>query len=96
MMVFYYIIYTISPECYCAQLTHLAPECFEKLAFKKNKNATLKGCISKARANSELKLTFSESSFKTGRLRPLQPPLLLPAVRGAQRVKLYQNSCEEI
>ena len=27
------------------------------------KNATLNGCIAKARANSELKLTFSETSF---------------------------------
>ena len=45
-------------------LTHSAPEYFEKLAFKKTtKNATLNGCISKARANSESKLTFSESSF---------------------------------
>ena len=34
----------------------------EKLAFKK-KNATLSGCISKARANSESTLTFYESSF---------------------------------
>ena len=45
-------------------ITHSAPEYFEKLAFKKKtKNATLKGCISKARVNSESKLTFSESSF---------------------------------
>ena len=45
-------------------ITHSAPEYFEKLVFKKKKNnATLNGCISKARANSESKLTFSESSF---------------------------------
>ena len=47
-------------------LTHSAREYFEKLVFKKNnqkKNATLNGCISKARANSEFKLTFSESPF---------------------------------
>ena len=31
--------------------------------FKKTEHATLNGCISKARTNSELKLTFSESSF---------------------------------
>ena len=34
-------------------------EYFGKLAFKKKDNAN--GCISKARANSELELTFSES-----------------------------------
>ena len=35
------------------------------MAFKKKKkkNATLNGCVSNARANSESKLTFSESSF---------------------------------
>ena len=44
-------------------LTHSAPEYFEKLAFKKNKNATLNGCISKAKAKSESKLTFSENCF---------------------------------
>ena len=32
------------------------------MAFKK-KHATLNGCISKSRANSDSKLTFSESSF---------------------------------
>ena len=37
---------------------------FKKLAFKKTtKNATLNRCISKARTNSESKLTFSECSF---------------------------------
>ena len=74
MMVFYYIIYTISPECCCAQLTHLGPEYFENLAFEKNKNATLKGCILKARANSESKLTFSESSFNFLQNREAPPP----------------------
>ena len=49
----------ISLECF---LTHSARKYFEKLAFKK-KNATLNGCISKARMNSESKLTFSKSSF---------------------------------
>ena len=47
-------------------LTHLALEYFEKLAFKRNKKNNkkhLNASISKARANSELKLTFSESSF---------------------------------
>ena len=42
-------------------LTHSAREYFEKLAFKKKKKATLNGCISKARTNSESKLIFSES-----------------------------------
>ena len=44
-------------------ITHSAPEYFEKWHLKKNKNTTLNGCISKARANSESKVTFSESSF---------------------------------
>ena len=45
-------------------MTHSALEYFEKLALKnQQKNASLNGCISKARANSESKLTFSESSF---------------------------------
>ena len=35
----------------------------ENWHLKKSKNATLNGCISKARANSESKLTFSDSSF---------------------------------
>ena len=48
----------------CFYLTHSAREYFEKLSFKKTlKNEPLNGCISKARANSESKLTFSESSF---------------------------------
>ena len=42
-------------------LTHSTREYFEKRVNKKN--ATLNSCISKARANSESKLTFSESSF---------------------------------
>ena len=33
-----------------------------KICIKKSKNATLNGCISKVRMNSESKLTFSESS----------------------------------
>ena len=46
-------------------LTHSAREYLEKLAFKKKttKNPTLNGFISKARAYSKSKLTFSESSF---------------------------------
>ena len=45
-------------------LTHSAPEYFEKLTLKKKrKNAILNGFISKARVNSESKLTFLESSF---------------------------------
>ena len=47
-------------------LAHSTREYFEKLAVKKQKatkNATLNGCISKARTNSEWKLTFSESPF---------------------------------
>ena len=49
---------------YCNfSLTHSAREDFEKLAFKKTKNATLNSFIANARANSESKLTFSESSF---------------------------------
>ena len=48
----------------CFYLTHSATEYFEKLAFtKKKKNATLNGCISKARASSESKLKFLEISF---------------------------------
>ena len=45
-------------------LTHLAREYYEKLRFKtKTKIPTLNSYISKARANSESKLKFSESSF---------------------------------
>ena len=47
-------------------LAHSTREYFEKLAVKKQKatkNAALIGCISKARTNSEWKLTFSESPF---------------------------------
>ena len=36
---------------------------------KKTKNAILNGCISKSRANSESKLTFSESSFNFLQIR---------------------------
>ena len=67
-------------------LTHSAPEYFEKLPLKNP--ATSNGCISKARANSESKLTFSESSLMWvhGRgLHPQQSPVPLPAARGAQR-----------
>ena len=42
-------------------LTHSGREYFEKLAFKRTRNAPLNGCISKARASSESRLTFSES-----------------------------------
>ena len=52
-----YRFFFLKPTC----LTHSAREYFEKLAFKKN--PTLNGCISNARANSESKLTFSESLF---------------------------------
>ena len=46
-------------------LTHSARKYFEKLAFKKKpkKTVTLNCCISKARANSELKLTESPFNF---------------------------------
>ena len=45
-------------------LTHLAREYYEKLRFKtKTKIPTLNSYISKARANSESKLKFSECSF---------------------------------
>ena len=57
------IIKNIKQSCNNNTLTHSALEYFEKLAFKKIKHATLNSCISKARSNSELKLTFSESSF---------------------------------
>ena len=69
---------------------------------KKAKNGTLNGCISKARANSESKLTFWESSFnfiQTGLflarsttwvhgmgLLLLQSPVLLPGALLAKRV----------
>ena len=43
-------------------LNPFRPGILWKLGIKK-KNAALNGCISKARANSESKLTFSESSF---------------------------------
>ena len=74
-------------------LTHSAPEYFEKLPLKNP--ATSNGCISKARANSESKLRFSESHsifFKTGwffahstHVGTQQSPVPLPASRGAQR-----------
>ena len=79
-------------------LAHSAQEYFEKSAFKKKtkRNFESNGCISKARANSESKLTFSENSFNflqnkvvfcTLRgLCPLQPPVPLPTARRAQRV----------
>ena len=53
---------TFSPKKWF-YLTYSAGEYFEKLALKKTENATLNCFISKARANSESKLTFSESSF---------------------------------
>ena len=46
----------------CFYLIHSALEYFEKLAFKKKKTI-LNNCISRARLNSESKLTFSGSSF---------------------------------
>ena len=54
--------FTIRPK-QCFYLTHSAPEYFEKLSFKKTKNATLNGYISNVMVNSESELTFSESSF---------------------------------
>ena len=61
--IFIEYLFVIASENYFL-LTHSAREYFEKLAFKKKtKNSALNGCISKARANSELKLIFSESSF---------------------------------
>ena len=52
------------PLIFLWDLTHSTREYFEKLAFKKKaKNESLNGCISKTRANSESKLTCSESSF---------------------------------
>ena len=61
---------------------------------KKKKNATLNSLISKARANSESKLTFSESSFNFLKniiafcmlYPPGYSPVLLPPARWAQRV----------
>ena len=54
--------FTFGPK-QCFYLTHSAREYFLKLGFKKKqtKNTTLTSCISKARMNSESKLTFSES-----------------------------------
>ena len=87
----------------CFYLTHSAREYFEKMAFeKKTKNSTLSDCISKTRANSEAKVTFSESSldFRTmGRFfsrsihvgtrqeaRPPATPVLLLAASRVERV----------
>ena len=77
-------------------LTHSTWEFFENLVFtkKKQKNATLNSLISKARANSESKLIFSESPFNFLKNRvvfcTLYPPgysaVLLPLTRRAQRV----------
>ena len=76
-------------------LTHSAREFFENFALKKKKkNATLNSLISKARANSESKLTFSESSFNFLKniiafcmlYPPGYSPVLLPPARWAQRV----------
>ena len=47
----------------CFYLTHWAREYFENCHLRNTKKETLNGCISKARTNSESKLTFSESSF---------------------------------
>ena len=47
----------------CFYLIHSALEYFEKLALKKKKKTILNNCISRARLNSESKLTFSGSSF---------------------------------
>ena len=54
--------FTFGPK-QCFYLTHSVREYFEILAFKKTKNATLNGFISKVRTTSESKLTFPESSF---------------------------------
>ena len=42
-------------------LNPFRPGYFEKLVFKRTRKATLNGYISKARASSESRLTFSES-----------------------------------
>ena len=55
--------------------------------WKTDIKKTLNSYMSKTRTNSESKLKFSESSFIHGReLRPLQPPVPLPATRSYQRV----------
>ena len=75
-------IFNLSPSLSKEELTHSAWE----LAFKeKTKNATLNGCISKARANSESKLTFSESSlnFLQNSLAP--PPTTVCAAASSSR-----------
>ena len=62
--------------------------------LKKTKSATLNGCISKARANLESKLTFSESLFNFLQKRVVFCTLYprgytagAPAARRGQRVK---------
>ena len=68
------------------------------MAFKKPKHASLNGCISKAGANSESKLTFSESSFNFLQKRVVFCTLYprgytepLPVARQAQRVNAKIN-----
>ena len=81
-------------------LNPFSPEIIWKNANKKQtKNHTFNGYISKTRANSESKLELSESSFKFLQksfvfwhalptwLRPIKPPVPLPAARSIQRVK---------
>ena len=71
--------FTIRPK-QCFYLTHSAPEYFEKLSFKKTKNATLNGYISNVMANSESKLTlfktewFFARSTHTGTQQGAPPP----------------------
>ena len=72
--------------------------------LKKTNNATLNGYISKARANSESKPTFSESSFNFLQKRVVfctsthidtrqgaLPPTTIGAARLAQRIKISKD-----
>ena len=53
----------IFSELFIALLDLFRPGILWKIGIKKKQNAALNRCISKARVNSESKLTFSESSF---------------------------------
>ena len=55
----------IFSELFIALLDLFRPGILWKIGIKKKQNAALNGCISKARVNSESKLTFSESSFNS-------------------------------
>ena len=74
------------------KLTHSAREYFEKVALKKKtKHATLNGRLLKARANSDSKRTFSESSFSfAGGSAPYNLPCRCQRLAGLKELLMSQ------